>query len=111
MLYLPAPPPEYLFRLLREDEVRFPSGEAIIKSAPVEVVKDSKIVVGNGWKRVRFEVLKRDNFTCQYCGRKPPEIKLQVDHIIPVSRGGKDVMENLRAACWDCNIGKFNILL
>ena len=38
--------------------------------------------------KIRFEVFKRDNFTCQYCGRKAPEIVLNVDHIEPVSKGG-----------------------
>jgi HNH endonuclease len=39
-------------------------------------------------KRVRFEVFKRDRFCCQYCGRHPPDIVLEIDHIIPVCDGG-----------------------
>lgn len=57
-------------------------------------------------KAVRFEILKRDNFTCQYCGRKPPEVTLEVDHIIARAQGGSDLPENLLAACFDCNRGK-----
>lgn len=57
----------------------------------------------------RFEVLKRDNFTCQYCGRKPPEVSLCVDHITPVSLGGSDDDGNLITACERCNSGKGNI--
>ena len=57
---------------------------------------------------IRFEVFKRDLFTCQYCGRKAPEAILEVDHIIPVSKGGDNSMENLVSACRECNGGKSN---
>jgi len=81
----------------------------------------------------RFEVFKRDNFTCRYCGRSVSsedlpvlkksddpaldelmvqmklakyEVILEVDHVIPRSRGGGDDMDNLMTACKDCNRGK-----
>lgn len=57
-------------------------------------------------KTLRFEVFKRDRFTCVYCGRKPPSVVLQVDHIKAVSRGGGDDMLNLATCCFDCNAGK-----
>lgn len=57
-------------------------------------------------KRERFEVLRRDDFTCQYCGRKAPEVVLEVDHVFPVSCGGGNEMENLVTACRECNRGK-----
>ena len=57
-------------------------------------------------KAQRFEVFKRDMFTCQYCGRKAPDVILEVDHIKPVSKGGDNSIENLVTACWDCNRGK-----
>jgi HNH endonuclease len=57
-------------------------------------------------KKLRFEVFKRDSFTCQYCGRKAPEILLEIDHIEPVSKGGIDDLLNLIASCKDCNAGK-----
>lgn len=57
-------------------------------------------------KKKRFDVFKRDGFTCQYCGRKPPEVVLQADHIDPVALGGGDEIENLLTACVDCNQGK-----
>ena len=56
--------------------------------------------------KVRFEVFKRDSFTCQYCGNKAPESVLEIDHISPVSKGGKSDILNLITACWDCNSGK-----
>lgn len=57
-------------------------------------------------KKIRFEVFKRDNFTCQYCGKKSPDVILHVDHIIPVSKGGNNDLINLITACKDCNLGK-----
>lgn len=57
-------------------------------------------------KSVRFEVLKRDSFTCQYCGAKAPDVLLEVDHIIPVAEGGTDDVINLITSCRDCNRGK-----
>jgi len=61
----------------------------------------------------RFKVLARDKFTCQYCGRQPPEVKLHVDHIIP--RTAKQclpyIAENLVTACMDCNRGKSNLII
>lgn len=57
-------------------------------------------------KRIRFEVFKRDKFTCQYCGRMAPDVVLEVDHIEPVSKGGSNDILNLVTACKDCNRGK-----
>lgn len=62
-------------------------------------------------KRTRFEVFKRDMFSCQYCGKKSPDVVLHVDHIKPVSNGGKNTITNLITACQDCNLGKSNIEL
>lgn len=57
-------------------------------------------------KRDRFEVFKRDKFTCQYCGRAAPDVMLHVDHIHPQSKGGTDDLLNLVTSCKDCNLGK-----
>jgi HNH endonuclease len=57
-------------------------------------------------KSVRFEVFKRDRFTCQYCGKQAPEVVLHVDHIEPVSKGGTNDLLNLITACESCNLGK-----
>lgn len=56
--------------------------------------------------RVRFEVLRRDGNTCRYCGASAPDVKLTVDHVVPVALGGSDDPSNLVAACVDCNAGK-----
>lgn len=60
-------------------------------------------------KTLRFEVLRRDDFTCRYCGLKAPETELHVDHVTPVTLGGGDDPGNLVAACKDCNAGKGKI--
>lgn len=62
-------------------------------------------------QRIRFEVFKRDGFICQYCGKTPPNIILELDHINPVSKGGTDDINNLITSCFECNRGKNNIPL
>lgn len=57
-------------------------------------------------KRARFEIFKRDCFTCQYCGAQPPAVILHVDHILAVANGGGNEAENLTTACQNCNLGK-----
>lgn len=57
-------------------------------------------------KKTRFEVFKRDNFTCQYCGKMAPDVILEVDHINPVKCGGSNDILNLITSCKDCNRGK-----
>lgn len=54
----------------------------------------------------RYKVFERDAFRCVYCGATADEARLEVDHVIPRSRGGKDVFGNLVTACFDCNRGK-----
>lgn len=57
-------------------------------------------------KRLRYEVLARDNSTCQTCGRTAPEVKLTIDHVVPQALGGDDEPSNLATKCQDCNNGK-----
>jgi 5-methylcytosine-specific restriction endonuclease McrA len=58
---------------------------------------------------IRYDVLKRDNYKCSICGRgKKDGVTLEVDHIIPVSKGGKTEMNNLQTLCDRCNRGKSN---
>lgn len=57
-------------------------------------------------KRLRYEILRRDQNTCNYCGGKAPDVTLTVDHVLPVTLGGSDDANNLVAACKDCNAGK-----
>lgn len=57
-------------------------------------------------KRVRFEILKRDDHACHYCGATAPDVVLHVDHVVPVALGGSDNPDNLVTACQGCNAGK-----
>lgn len=59
--------------------------------------------------RLRFKVMQRDNFKCCACGASPakdPSVELHVDHIVPWSKGGATVIENLQTLCSKCNLGK-----
>lgn len=56
--------------------------------------------------RMRFDVLVRDGFKCRYCGAGPQQSALTVDHVVPLSSGGRNEPSNLVTACYDCNIGK-----
>ena len=62
---------------------------------------------------LRDKVFERDNYICQYCGRSSwkDEVKLEVDHIMPISKGGTDDINNLTTSCRKCNRGKMNKIL
>ncbi|MEM7548517.1 MAG: HNH endonuclease [Bacteroidota bacterium] len=76
---------------------------------PIEfIVKRSKRNISD---RLRFRILVRDGFICQSCGASPLKkrgVELHVDHIIPWSKGGETVDENLETKCSHCNLGKGN---
>ena len=62
--------------------------------------------------RLRFKVLQRDNFKCCKCGASPakdPSVVLHIDHIIPWSKGGESVYNNLQTLCSKCNLGKSDL--
>lgn len=65
--------------------------------------KTTREQIGN---KKRFDIFKRDEFTRQYCGKTPPNAVLEVDHIIPVSKGGGNESDNLITSCFECNRGK-----
>ena len=59
--------------------------------------------------KLRYQVLKRDNFKCCACGASPakdPAVELHIDHIIPWSKGGESTIDNLQTLCSACNLGK-----
>jgi len=63
-------------------------------------------------KRLRFMVMRRDNWTCQYCGRSAKDgAILTTDHLIPLSKGGDWTWDNLVCCCEFCNTGKSDLLL
>jgi AraC-like DNA-binding protein len=58
---------------------------------------------------LRYKVLRRDHFRCVLCGRSPANdhsVELHVDHIVAWSKGGRNVEQNLRTLCFECNLGK-----
>ena len=58
---------------------------------------------------LRYDIMRRDGFRCQLCGMTAKDgVKLHVDHVIPVSKGGKTEPSNLRTLCERCNLGKSN---
>ena len=67
----------------------------------------AKVERGNVSDSLRYDILNRDHFRCSICGASAKEgVRLHVDHIIPIAKGGKSVPENLRTLCERCNIGK-----
>ena len=59
----------------------------------------------------RGNIYLRDQNRCQYCGKKFPSSELSLDHVVPISRGGKSTWENVVCACLPCNVRKGNKLL
>ncbi|MCI8648741.1 MAG: HNH endonuclease [Anaerotruncus sp.] len=58
-------------------------------------------------RELRERIMKRDNYTCQICGKyMPDEVGLQIDHIVPIAKGGKTIPSNLRVLCSKCNGSK-----
>jgi 5-methylcytosine-specific restriction endonuclease McrA len=84
---------------------RFPVGVSHVPTSHRQAVtrKDIEMDRIPVSKKTRFDVFKRDFFTCQYCGLTPPAAVLEIDHIHPVSKGGKNGIDNLITSCFDCN--------
>ena len=57
-------------------------------------------------KSVRFAIFARDGFACKYCGKQSDQVRLVIDHILPVAKGGDNEETNLITACEPCNQGK-----
>lgn len=63
--------------------------------------------------RLRWKVMRRDNFKCCLCGASPakdPSVELHIDHIVPWSKGGETTLNNLRTLCSKCNLGKSDLI-
>ena len=61
-------------------------------------------------RQIMFKVVRRDNHICQICHKYVPDDKIQFDHLIPISKGGPTIVDNLRLLCDDCNRKKSNAL-
>ena len=75
-----------------------------IVSLPVHVPAKTNRPSAEVWMRIREFIFERDNYTCQYCGARG--VRLECDHVIPVSRGGSSEYDNLVTACFRCNRSK-----
>lgn len=74
-------------------------------------VKEQRVLMTH---KLREQIKKRDHYTCCICGnsiQKEPNLLLEIDHIIPVSKGGKTTEDNLQTLCWKCNRSKSNKLI
>lgn len=89
----------------------FESTEDAIASREPEAATRHKTKRTINW-RLRFIVMRRDNFKCKSCGRSPatdPIIILHVDHVKAWANGGETILENLQTLCSVCNIGKSDL--
>jgi predicted restriction endonuclease len=108
--------PFFAFNEVRKKDFvkRFPSRELLFQShrARPDLArsrpKSAHKRKGIG-KRLRFLILQRDGFRCKLCGKSAKETKLEVDHIIPIAKGGADSLDNLQTLCVDCNRGKSDL--
>lgn len=98
----------FVANINKEEDI---SSESSIKNLLVEPSTKHKTKREINW-RLRFIVMRRDNFKCKNCGRSPatdPSIILHVDHIKAWAKGGETVLENLQTLCSICNIGKSDL--
>lgn len=87
------------------------SSEEAIQSLEIEPSTRHKTKRNINW-RLRFIIMRRDNFKCKSCGRSPatdPSIVLHVDHKTAWANGGETILENLETLCSKCNIGKSDL--
>lgn len=92
--------------------VEYANAQDVRPPEPIETAGNHK-TVRDPSLRMRFRVMKRDNFSCRACGASPalkPGLSLHVDHIKPWSWGGETTEENLQTLCEACNLGKSNVL-
>jgi 5-methylcytosine-specific restriction endonuclease McrA len=95
-----------------EKYVIWANGEDINAPEEKEILPQKRNTGRDPSLRLRFKVLQRDNFSCKQCGASPAKdqsIELHIDHIIPWSKGGDTVFENLQTLCLKCNLGKSNL--
>jgi len=100
------PTPDFVAKIAED-----PYREEATKKLEIEPSTRHKTKRGINW-RLRFIVMRRDNFKCKKCGRSPatdPTIILHVDHVEAWANDGETVLENLQTLCSKCNIGKGNL--
>jgi 5-methylcytosine-specific restriction endonuclease McrA len=105
------------FKLLAKDKVWVDESQECYEVVSVsKIVKIPKVLMLKYYVKLPFKkaapnrknILKRDNYSCQYCGIDLCDKTATIDHIIPRSKGGSNTWVNLVAACKDCNLFKGN---
>ena len=82
-----------------------------------DIIKFKKSVEGQRalmTQKLREKIKIRDNYTCKFCGNsiyKESNLLLEIDHIIPISKGGITAENNLQTLCWKCNRSKSNKII
>ena len=92
------------FFVVSETEWRHERIERDLEVAIKKALGDNRRPCAEVWKKIRSNVFDRDDYTCQYCGARG--VKLECDHVVPVSKGGSHDMLNLVTACISCNRSK-----
>lgn len=104
--YMKRPQIEQCERFISRAQELFNRKEEAYRKLPAQrrFVQEQRRIMTDS---LRYDVMRRDNFRCQLCGATQADgYMLHVDHIIPVSKGGKTEMNNLRTLCERCNMGK-----
>ena len=93
------------------DEIDEPKAPQNLALPTREIASNPKRTKREVSDRMRFRILVRDGFVCRTCGASPlknPGTELHVDHLVPWSKGGETIEENLATKCAQCNLGKGN---
>lgn len=93
----------------RLEEVGLVDAETLQPAMRLVVQRESMRPVESVWRVIRSRIFQRDGYSCRYCGATG--VRLECDHVIPVSRGGGHDDSNLATACFDCNRSKRDKLL
>lgn len=100
--------------IFRGGENRITGKQSRIVTAPIIAIKGENTLAKRANKPPALtnrELFRRDHNICGYCGRTFSDMRLTREHIVPISRGGKDKWENVITACCDCNHKKDDQLL
>lgn len=92
--------------------VNFANGTGVESPSASSVVIPTRGTGRDPSLRLRWRVLQRDRFCCCGCGASPAltaGVELHVDHIVPWSKGGETIIENLQTLCSECNLGKSDV--
>jgi hypothetical protein len=95
-----------------QEFVKYANNENLSITKTTTVINNRHKTSRNINQRLRFIVMRRDNFKCVICGKSPandPSIELHIDHIIPWVKGGETELENLQTLCSKCNFGKSDL--